>query len=110
MTPLPFAYEGPHDLRGPMLAALSRVVDPELSLSIVDVGLVYGVSVNDGGVRVCVTMTSAACPVIDVIIEDIELELDRMLPRATAIAVELCWEPPWTPQMMSERARRFMQG
>jgi len=110
MTSLPFAFDGPPELSGPMLSALSRVVDPELSLSIVDVGLVYGVSVTEGEVRVRVTMTSAACPVIDVIVEDIELELDRLLPAGTGIVVELCWEPPWTPQMMSERARRFMQG
>lgn len=110
VTPLPFPYDGPPALRGPVLAALTGVVDPELSLSIVDVGLVLGVSVAADEVRVRATMTSAACPVIDVIVDDIESELDRLLPAQMRIAVELCWEPPWTPDRMSERARRFMQG
>jgi len=110
VSALPFPYDGPPALRGPVLAALTGVVDPELSLSIVDVGLVYGVSVVAGEVRVRVTMTSAACPVIDVIVDDIESELDRLLPAEIRIGVDLCWDPPWTPDLMSERARRFMQG
>ena len=55
------------------------------------------------------TLTSAACPVTDLIVEEVEHELDRVLPPDCLIEVELCWEPPWTPAMMSERARRFMQ-
>ena len=54
-------------------------------------------------------MTSAACPVTDLIVEEVESELDRVLPAGCAIDVEWCWEPPWTPDQMSERARRFMQ-
>lgn len=91
-------------------AALARVVDPELALSIVDLGLVYGLELDTGRAHVRLTMTSPACPVIDVIVEDVESELDRVLPPGCTIAVELCWEPPWAPSMMSERARRFLEG
>jgi metal-sulfur cluster biosynthetic enzyme len=104
----PFPYDGPDELRQPVIDALSRVVDPEVALSIVDVGLVYGVSITDNEARVRLTMTSAACPVIDVIVDEVETELDRALPAGCTIAVELCWEPPWTSDMMSERAKRFM--
>ncbi len=103
-----FDYAGPDDLRAPIAAALARVVDPELSLSIVDVGLVYGVAVADGRVHVLLTMTSAACPVADVIVDDIHAELDRALPDGWATDVELVWTPPWTRDRMSDRARRFM--
>jgi len=89
-------------------AALQRVVDPEVALNIVDVGLVYRVTVRDQRVDVDVTMTSAACPVTDVIVSDIENELDRALPEDLKIHVELVWEPPWTPQRMSAKARLFM--
>jgi metal-sulfur cluster biosynthetic enzyme len=53
-------------------------------------------------------MTSAACPVADLIIEEVEHELDRVLPAGCPAEVELCWEPAWTPEMMSERGKRFM--
>lgn len=92
----------------PVAAALTRVVDPEVALSIVDVGLIYGVTITPDTARVRLTMTSAACPVADLIIEEVEQELDRVLPAGCRIEVELCWDPPWTSDMMSESARRFM--
>ena len=103
-----FAYEGPPELLPAIDAALHLVIDPEVALNIVDVGLVYRVTVAGGRVDVNVTMTSAACPVADVIVEDIEFQLDQSLPGDLEIHVELVWEPPWTPQRMSARARLFM--
>ncbi len=103
-----FPYDGPGELLDPIERALKRVVDPEVALDIVDVGLVYGVVLKDNRLDVNVTMTSAACPVTDTIVEDIENELDRALPAALQIHVELVWEPPWTPERMSESARGFM--
>lgn len=104
----PFPYEGPDALQQPVLAALQRVVDPEVALSIVDVGLVYGVTVSDDRLHVRLTMTSAACPVADVIVADVERELDAIVPPELAVEVELVWDPPWTPDRMSEGAKRFM--
>lgn len=108
MTEERFPYEGPPELRATITAALERVIDPEVAMNIVDVGLVYGVVVEDGRVDVNVTMTSAACPVADVILEDIEFQLDQSLPPALKIHVELVWEPPWTAQRLSAGAKRFM--
>lgn len=107
MTPA-YPYAGPEPLRQAIAAALQRVVDPELALSIVDVGLVYGVTVTDAKVHVLLTMTSAACPVTDLIIEDIETELDGVVPSGMTIEVELTWAPPWSSDRMSEGAKRFM--
>lgn len=104
----PFPYDGPLDLHEPIVQALTRVVDPEVALSIVDVGLIYGVTVTGTAAHVRITMTSAACPVADLIIEEVEHELDRVLPAGCPAEVELCWEPAWTPEMMSERGKRFM--
>ena len=103
----PYPYEGPESLRQPILDALTRVVDPEVAMSIVDVGLIYGVTVNDEKVHVLLTMTSAACPVTDVIKDEVENELDRLAPPELLVHVELVWEPPWTVDRMSQRARRF---
>lgn len=101
-------YTGPEPLRQVVTDALRRVIDPELALSIVDVGLVYGVTVSDARVHVLLTMTSAACPVTGVIIEGVEDELDLVIPPGLRIQVELTWEPPWTSERMSEEAKRFM--
>ena len=103
-----FIYDGPQELLPLIVDALERVVDPEVALNIVDVGLVYGVVVKDNRIDLNVTMTSAACPVTDVIVDDIETQLDRVMPPDMLIHVELVWEPPWTPERMSDQARGFM--
>jgi metal-sulfur cluster biosynthetic enzyme len=54
------------------------------------------------------TMTSAACPVTDVVVGDVEAELDRVVPPQMTMHVDLVREPAWTPDRMSERARSFM--
>lgn len=108
MSQAAFNFQGPPELRDPIDKALRRVVDPEVAMNIVDVGLVYSVSVDDKRVHVVVTMTSAACPVADVIIGDIEQQLDRAVPAELLIQVELVWEPPWTPERLSESAKRFL--
>ena len=104
----PYPYSGPEELRQPILDALTKVVDPEVAMSIVDVGLIYGVEVTAEKVHVLITMTSAACPVTDVIVDEVESELDRIAPPELLVHVELVWDPPWTMERMSERARRFM--
>lgn len=105
---VPYVYAGPAELRGRIAGALCAVVDPELAMNIVDVGLVYGVRVDADLVHVTMTMTSAACPVADVILEDVQAELDRVLPPEWRIEVELVHQPAWGPERMSARAKAFM--
>lgn len=108
MSALPFPYEGPPEWRDRIVAALHRVVDPEVALDIVAVGLVYGVEVRGDDVMVRVTMTSAACPVADVILDDIAFELEQALPERFTARPELVWEPPWSPERMGASARELM--
>ena len=105
-TPCP--YEGPDHLRAAILGALARVVDPEIAMSIVDLGLVYGVTMDEGALHVTMTMTSAACPVTDLIVDEAWQELARVVPASIDLDIEVVWEPPWTPDRMSERGRRSM--
>jgi metal-sulfur cluster biosynthetic enzyme len=105
---LPFPYDGPGALREPVEAALRRVVDPELAMSIVDVGLIYGVAIDATQARVTLTMTSPACPVIEVILDYVHDELGRVLPEGTTIDTQLVWEPAWNSDRLSARARLFM--
>lgn len=85
--------------------ALRRVVDPEAGLNVVDLGLVYGVEAGPSGVAVRMTMTSAACPMAGMIVDDAFDELEAALPPGTPVDVDLVWEPPWTPERLSADAR-----
>lgn len=108
MDAQPYPYEGPPELQGAIEQALREVVDPEIGMSIVDIGLVYDVMLRDGACSVQMTMTSAACPLGDLIVADTEAALARVLPPGTTIDVALVWEPMWTPDRMSDGARHRM--
>lgn len=84
---------------------LRQVVDPEAGLNIVDLGLIYGIDIGVQGVTVQMTMTSAACPMTDLIVEQAEAALEQGLPPGTPVRLDLVWDPPWTPERMSEVAR-----
>ena len=75
-------------------------------MSIVDLGLVYGISVAPGKVRVEMTMTSPACPVAPYIVDESTAAIRAVAPEGTDVEVELVWEPPWTPELMSSEARK----
>lgn len=86
--------------------ALRSVIDPEVGMNIVDLGLVYRLAIEDDTVLVDMTMTSPACPLGDLITEEVEGVLSKCLPAGTRIDVHLVWEPPWSPDLMTEIARR----
>lgn len=89
------------------LEALRAVVDPEMGMDVVDLGLVYGVQADERRLSVEMTMTSATCPMADAIVRDAQAVLGQSLPELEEIEVELVWDPPWTPAMMSDEARAF---
>lgn len=90
-----------------VLAVLGTVLDPELGLDVVSLGLVYGVSVHEGRVDVQLTMTTAACPLGEHIQRDAESRV-RDLAWVSEVRVELVWDPPWTPERMSASARETL--
>jgi metal-sulfur cluster biosynthetic enzyme len=85
--------------------ALKTVEDPEAGMNIVDLGLVYGVSVEPGKVRVEMTMTSPACPVGAYLVDESAAAIRAVAPEGTDVQVDLVWEPPWTPERMSPEAQ-----
>jgi metal-sulfur cluster biosynthetic enzyme len=87
--------------------ALRTVMDPEAGMNIVDLGLVYGVTVDAASIRVRLTMTSAACPMGEDIVEEARRAITRAAPETADVDVQLVWDPPWQPSMMSEEARAF---
>lgn len=87
--------------------ALRTVSDPEYPLSIVDLGMVYGVQVDGGAVAVDMTFTSIGCPAIDMLVHDVR-EAVTAVPAVTAVTVAIVWDPPWTKDCISERGRRVL--
>jgi metal-sulfur cluster biosynthetic enzyme len=85
--------------------ALRQVDDPEAGMNIVDLGLVYGIEVSADAVHVDLTMTTAACPMADMITDQVRDVVTAIVPPGTAINVRLVWDPPWTPDRMTGIAR-----
>lgn len=88
-------------------AALKTVDDPEAGMDIVELGLVYEIVVEGDRVQVRMTMTSAACPVGDLLVDSARDAILGAHPRVRQAEVRLVWEPEWSPEMMSPAAREF---
>jgi metal-sulfur cluster biosynthetic enzyme len=90
--------------------ALRTVIDPELGVNIVDLGLVYRIDVDGPRVRVEMTMTSPACPMADFLKELVDTAVRGAVPGVQNVDVAIVWEPPWDPDLMSDEARRQLDG
>ena len=94
--------------REDVIEALRAVEDPELGMDIVELGLLYDVDVEGPNVHVEYTLTSMGCPVGPMIEQQIE-EIVADMPGVDEVDAELTWNPPWTPEKMSEDAK-FILG
>ncbi|AVO02713.1 metal-sulfur cluster assembly factor [Staphylococcus simulans] len=92
-------------LKDNILGALENVIDPELGIDIVNLGLVYKVNLEDGGLcKVEMTLTSMGCPLGPQIIEQIKMALAE-IPEIQDTEVNVVWNPPWNKDMMSRYAK-----
>jgi len=87
-----------------VMDALSNVIDPELGLDFVELGLIYGVEVDDGAVKVTFTLTTPGCPIGPQVTEQIE-EFVGELDGVRVVDSEMVFMPPWSPDKMSEDAK-----
>jgi metal-sulfur cluster biosynthetic enzyme len=87
--------------------ALRKVKDPELNLSIIDLGLVYEVAVEEGDVHVQMTLTSPGCPSGPEIISEAQRAVEAMEGVKT-VDVELVWSPYWTPERIDPKVRAYL--
>jgi metal-sulfur cluster biosynthetic enzyme len=92
-----------------LMAKLSEVNDPEINLSIVDLGLVYGVEYDNGDVLVTMTLTSPGCPLGPIIRGEAYAKL-RELPGVKDVDVQIVWNPPWDPRTMASEDVKMMLG
>ncbi|EAZ83382.1 hypothetical protein BB14905_17185 [Bacillus sp. B14905] len=93
------------DMKDSMLGALENVIDPELGIDIVNLGLVYDVELDDEGVAtVTMTLTSMGCPLGPVIVDQVNTALNE-LPEVKSTNVNIVWNPPWSKDKMSRYAK-----
>ena len=85
--------------------ALRTVQDPEAGMSVLDLGLVYGIALEPNRVRVEMTMTSPACPAASYLVDEAAAAIRAAAPEGIDVEVRLVWQPPWTPERMSAEAR-----
>ena len=89
-------------------AALAEINDPEMPVNLVDLGLIYGLEVGEGTVRLRLTFTAMGCPASDMIVSDIR---ERLLaePGVGEVVIEVVWDPPWSSARLTPGGREALQ-
>ena len=88
-----------------VMAVLRQCYDPEIPINIVDLGLIYNVEVGDKRVDVDMTLTAPGCPMHTLIARDVKQKLGT-IPDVEEVNVKVVWDPPWTPDRMSDEAKK----
>lgn len=91
-----------------ILESLKQCMDPEIPISVVDMGLIYGVNINaDNKVDIKMTMTTRGCPLHDTLVTDVKRYVTKV-PGVSDVSVEIVWEPAWTPEKMSDEGKKMI--
>ena len=97
---------GPNSAReGEIIQQLKKIYDPEIPMNIVDLGLIYGFDWKGDDVILHMTLTAPGCPVAGILAEEIKTAAEKV-PTVHQVTVDMVWDPPWTPDRMSEFAKR----
>jgi len=107
-TPPPFApaTAGPYAEREQQITEnLKQIYDPEIPMNIVDLGLIYGFEWTNDSVKLRMTLTAPGCPVAGILAEEVK-HAGEKVPNVKAATVEMVWDPPWSPERMSDFAKR----
>lgn len=105
---LPATGDGATGVERAVWDALYGIEDPEMPISIVDLGLVYGVRVVDGRCEVAMTLTYTGCPARDLLLETVESSVERV-PGVETVDLDLVWNPPWSVEMVTEAGREDLR-
>ena len=88
-----------------VMKVLKKCFDPEIGISLVDLGLIYDVQVNKDKVNIKMTLTNPGCPMHSFMLNDVEENVKKMK-GVKEVKVELVWDPPWSPDKMSKEAKK----
>ena len=86
-------------------STLENVIDPELGINVVDLGLIYNVKIDDKKISVDMTLTAPGCPLAGMLAGNVEQELRGKF-EGVDVEVSLVWDPPWTPNLLSAEAKK----
>jgi phenylacetate-CoA oxygenase PaaJ subunit len=89
--------------------ALGRITDPEMPVSLVDMGMVYRVAVENGVAEIDLTFTSIGCPAMDMILDDVR-EAVGSLPGIESVRLDVVWSPPWTKERLTQKGRTLLHA
>lgn len=92
-----------------VMNALRNCYDPEIPVNIVDLGLIYGVAIDEDNVKVRMTLTTVGCPAHAYLMHQVQTEIEK-IPGVKAADVEIVWDPPWTPDKMSPEAKKRLEA
>jgi metal-sulfur cluster biosynthetic enzyme len=84
---------------------LKQIYDPEIPMNIVDLGLVYGFEWQGDDVTLRMTLTAPGCPVAGILAEEVKTAIEKV-PQVHSAKVDMIWDPPWTPERMSDFAKK----
>jgi len=84
---------------------LKQIYDPEIPMNIVDLGLIYGFDWTGDDVTLKMTLTAPGCPVAGILAEEVKAAIEKV-PNVKSAKVDMIWDPPWSPERMSEFAKR----
>ena len=92
--------------RDKIIAILKLIYDPEISVNIWDLGLVYNIEISSKNIiNIEMTLTSPTCPVADAIPQEVKKKIEQIMKNASEVNVQLVWQPKWDKSMMSEEAK-----
>ena len=97
------------ELEARVWSALEEIDDPEMPVSLVDLGLIYGLEVGQGTVRLRLTFTAMGCPASEMIVDDIR---ERLLsePGIDEVIIDVVWDPPWSSARLTAQGRENLQA
>jgi phenylacetate-CoA oxygenase PaaJ subunit len=97
------------DVEAAIWRALAAISDPEMPVSLVDMGMVYRVAVTDGTAEVDLTFTSIGCPAMDMILDDVRAAVGA-IPGIQRVELEVVWSPPWTKERLTRKGRTLLSA
>ncbi|MFK7760670.1 MAG: iron-sulfur cluster assembly protein [Candidatus Midichloriaceae bacterium] len=93
-------------IKDKVIAILKLIYDPEISVNIWDLGLIYNIDISkENSININMTLTSPTCPVADAIPQEVKKKIEQIITDASNVNVKLVWEPKWDKSMMSEEAK-----
>jgi metal-sulfur cluster biosynthetic enzyme len=106
VPPAPATGTGPHSESERLITEnLKQIYDPEIPMNIVDLGLIYGFEWSGDDVKLKMTLTAPGCPVAGILAEEVKAAIEKV-PQVHSATVEMIWDPPWSPDRMSDFAKR----